>query len=259
MVYNNSSKNDEGDNMRINLSSNNYATITYYDEQSRDAMLILPGGGYSYASSREAEPVAKEFRLLGLHTVIYQYRETLLVYPKIVEEASELLDIMVQDPKINHIHVIGFSAGGHFALMLLEKYSQYFASGILCYPVISVHQTLYHGESFKRLTGGIETDAIKNELSLEFHVHKEIPPIFIFHTVDDAAVPIGNSLVLVEALRNVGVSVEAHLFPHGKHGASVATKDTPFENDQIESFLTEHAYLYEWVNLARSFVKRHMS
>ncbi len=245
--------------MNVKLPSKNYATIEYFDQKKRDVLLILPGGGYAFASPREAQPVADAFSDLGLHTCVYQYRETILLYPEIHKEGLLLLQALKSDPLINNIHIIGFSAGGHLALMLLEKYHDYFASGILCYAVVSVRQSIQHIDSLKRLLGETYQEDIISEVSLEMHVHDKIPPIFIFHTVDDAVVPVGNALVLVDALHEHQVPVEAHLFPKGRHGISVATAEVAFTENTVEAFLNEYGYLHEWVNLARLFLQRHMS
>ena len=43
--------------------------------------------------------------------------------------------------------------------------------------------------------------------------------------MDDATVPVENSLLLVSALRRAGGECEAHFFPHGVHGLSVCTAE----------------------------------
>ncbi len=242
----------------IHLNSNNYANITYKDQMKRDALLILPGGGYHYASKREAEPVMHAFNDLNLHMVIYQYRETLLTYPDVLCEGKSLLQQLSQDPLIDKIHVIGFSAGGHLALMLLTNYDQYFRTGILCYPVVSSDKAIYHGGSFKQLIGHLDDKVILQKLSMEKHVHKDMPPTFIFHTMDDQAVPVENAVVLIDQLHKVGVYVEAHLFPKGRHGVSVVTRETPFDEHDVEGYLKAYGYIHQWVHLAKSFIERHM-
>ena len=44
------------------------------------------------------------------------------------------------------------------------------------------------------------------------------PPMFLLHAMDDASVPVENSLRLQAASRQVGVSCEAHYFAEGDHG-----------------------------------------
>ena len=54
--------------------------------------------------------------------------------------------------------------------------------------------------------------------SAEKHVTKDTPPAFIWHTMEDATVPVENSLNLAAAYSRAGVSCEMHIFPEGRHG-----------------------------------------
>jgi dipeptidyl aminopeptidase/acylaminoacyl peptidase len=62
-------------------------------------------------------------------------------------------------------------------------------------------------------------------MSAERRVTKDTPPAFLFHTVDDQAVPVENSLLYAAALRENGVPYEMHLFEHGRHGVGLAQDD----------------------------------
>ena len=46
-------------------------------------------------------------------------------------------------------------------------------------------------------------------------IDAKTPPVFVWHTVPDDCVPYENTLMLVDACKKAGVSVEAHLFPSG--------------------------------------------
>lgn len=45
-------------------------------------------------------------------------------------------------------------------------------------------------------------------------------------TSDREAEPAENTLMLIQACRAAGVSIEAHLFPEGSHGLSLANAET---------------------------------
>ena len=53
--------------------------------------------------------------------------------------------------------------------------------------------------------------------------------MFVWHTVPDDCVPYENTLMLVDACKKAGVSVEAHLFPNGGHGLSLGTAETAWQ------------------------------
>ena len=106
---------------------------------------------------------------------------------------------------------------------------------VLCYPVITSGEFAHQG-SFENLLG-IHSDAdrakkYKQDLlelvSLEKYVTNDTPPTFVWHTYEDASVPIENSLLYVASLCNAGVLAEFHMFPLGIHGLSLATEETAF-------------------------------
>ena len=63
-------------------------------------------------------------------------------------------------------------------------------------------------------------------LSNEKQVSGETPPCFLWHTGEDAAVPLENSMLFASALRARGVPFELHLYGRGQHGLGLAT---PFD------------------------------
>lgn len=62
-------------------------------------------------------------------------------------------------------------------------------------------------------------------MSSELQVTPETPATFLFHTDDDAGVPVMNSVLFFEALKKAGVPAEMHVFAHGRHGVGLAPED----------------------------------
>jgi dipeptidyl aminopeptidase/acylaminoacyl peptidase len=79
--------------------------------------------------------------------------------------------------------------------------------------------------SFARLVGEGAPAALRREVSVDLHVSAQTPPAFIWHTYDDAMVPVANSLILAEALRKHGVPFELHVYAAGRHGLALADDD----------------------------------
>jgi dipeptidyl aminopeptidase/acylaminoacyl peptidase len=79
-----------------------------------------------------------------------------------------------------------------------------------------------HDGSMRNLLGPQADEALRQRLSLENSVTPQNPPAFIWHTADDAGVPVENALVLASALRRAGVSFAMHIFRHGRHGLGLA-------------------------------------
>ncbi len=242
--------------MRFELNSKNYYDVTWFDDEKRDLVFILPGGGYKFASEREGQVVADQFSDQGYHQAVYYYRENLLLYPNIHIEAESVLSNLKNHPKVRNIYVIGFSAGGHFAAMLSTYYYDLIDKLILCYPVITANPRYAHMESLKNLIGDdVNTDKLE-EVSIEKHIHPLFPPTFIMHTMTDKSVLVENSLLLIEALKANSVYVETHLYPTGRHGLSLATKEVCYPDMSETEFLDAYGYISDWVRLAKAFLKR---
>ncbi len=234
----------------------NRITDHFLDESPRDTVLILPGGGYGYASKREAEPVARLFNDHAYHAAVFEYRNQIKRYPELFEEAYALVDGFRRRQPVKRLFILGFSAGGHFALQLLEARPQWFAGGILAYPVVSAKPQLAHERSFQNLFGRRPTAAEIALVSLEDHVREDMPPLFVWHTVTDETVPVANTELLIEALKAKGVSVEAHLFPTGRHGLSLVTKATAFPEMDPDEYLRRNRDVSRWVELMFAWIER---
>lgn len=238
----------------IQLSSKNYIELNYLDHQKRDLILIFPGGGYQYTSSREGKPVSDKFQRLGYHTAIYHYRETLLIHPDVIQEVKDVLEKLRTLEFIDKLFVLGFSAGSHLALHAMITYPKLIDGGILGYPVVSSMPAAIHKGSFRTLTGSDNPNDYE-QVSLENLIHTTLPPIFIFHTSDDASVPVVNTLLLKKALEQTKTRFEIRLYDHGPHGLSIATKEVAFEGWDKDHFEYEFRQISGWVNLAHEFLK----
>ena len=61
-----------------------------------------------------------------------------------------------------------------------------------------------------------------HQYSNELHIKENAPPVFIVHSADDDMVPVENSLLIYQALKNKNVPAELHIYPFGGHGFSLA-------------------------------------
>ncbi len=242
--------------MKLYIQSKNYIDLEFFDQNPRDLLLIFPGGGYHRTSPREAEPIRKAFHSEGYHIGIFYYREEHLLYPNLKTEGHVFLEMLKKHPLVQNIYLLGASAGGHYAAMLSIYYSHLVNKTILLYPVISTHPTYIHQGSYEKILDQNADPKLIEEVSLENHVHDQMKPVFIFHTMDDLSVPVENSLLLIQKLKAKHIPVEAHLFPSGRHGVSLATKDVSFEDMNPEAFVQKYGHLNRWVDLAKAFLRR---
>lgn len=232
------------------------------------AILICPGGGYSHVSDREGEGVALEFLARGYQCFVLTYTCAPASYPLALREAAAALAFIRQeanefftDP--SHTAVMGFSAGGHLAASLalfwdspnvlvpLSLKAEQTRPDALClgYPVIT-SGSFAHRPSFEQLLGTDAPAQLLVRLSLEHSVRTDMPPVFLWHTQDDATVPVENSLLFSMALRREKVPFELHIYPHGVHGLALATNQTQAEGK--EQVLEDVAY---WPQLCDNWLK----
>ncbi len=202
--------------------------------RTRPAVLILPGGGYGHVSSREAEPVALRYAAKGWCAFVLTYTVAPAKYPVALREAAMAMAYIrsrSEALQIGRVAAVGFSAGGHLCGCLGTLFDDAVLSDIgsaqvlrpdilgLHYPV-AVSWGNTHRESFRNLCGEDETLAAR--LSLDALVRRDMPPVFLWHTRQDASVPCRNSLILANALEQADVPFAMHVYHRGCHGLSTA-------------------------------------
>ncbi|HJH33519.1 acetylesterase [Ligilactobacillus aviarius] len=221
------------------------------ENRVRPAVIICPGGGYKMVSEREGEPIAVKLLGMGAQAFVLNYSCMPVHHPAQLAQLATAVK-MVRDNAAqwhvdpNKIIVMGTSAGGHLAGMLATMWNSQTIKDlgfnpedvkpnglIMGYSVVTADQQFGHQGSFDHLLGEDATPEEREKLSLQKHVSKDTPMAFIWTTTEDTTVPMENSLMMVEALRKNGVNFEFHVFPHGQHGHSLATKETANKDAQI--------------------------
>lgn len=240
-------------------------------DRRRPAVLVIPGGGYRMTSDREAEPVALQFVGAGYSAFVLRYSCAPSRYPTALCEAAEAMRIIRNHADEWHldarrIAVIGFSAGGHLAanLATVTGDADLIEHGyqpdevrpnalMLAYPVIT-SGPLAHRDSFDAVLGPERKNnaAWLEALSIERHIDAKTPPVFVWHTMTDATVPVENTLMLIQSCKAAGVSVEAHLFPEGAHGLSLGTRETAW-HEQPDGIVE---CVQSWPRLAIDWLRR---
>lgn len=216
---------------------------------ARNAILVIPGGGYWLCSSREAEPIGLAFMPHGFNAFVLNYsvRSTgsKNIYPQQLIEASMAMKHIKDnaeryniDPE--KIFVCGFSAGGHLAASLGTKwyikeiydaidmpYGYNKPKGmILGYPVISVH----YGSYANVFNVTDPTEEMFEKAGIVNYVDERACEAFIFHTSNDQTVPVVNALDIAAALSKAGKQFEMHIYPDAPHGIALANELT-MENE----------------------------
>lgn len=221
----------------------------------RPAVVIFPGGGYEFCSQREAEPVALALAARGYQCFVVWYSVSGPRFPQQLLEAAAAVATVRRhaeewnvDPE--RVYVMGFSAGGHLAgsvstlfnedvvlnTLSLQREQARPDKAVLCYPVITMTELTHEG-SAQNLLGPNRNDAVLIEkTSLCRQVTDRTPPMFLWTTYEDGAVPCENSMMMASALRQQHIPFELHIYAEGDHGMSLcnaqvySTEDMQREN-----------------------------
>ena len=234
-------------------ASNDVPTLTVFlpsaDKASGGAIVVCPGGGYGGLASHEGQDYALYLNQHGVTAFVLRYRLGSQGYrhPRMVEDAQRAIRVVRAraaewkiDPK--RVGIMGSSAGGHLASTAvthfdagkpdatdaIERQSSRPDLGILCYAVITMGPNTHQG-SKDNLLGKEPSPELVELLSNEKQVTKDTPPCFLWHTAQDTAVKVGNSMDFAAALQRNGVPFDLHVYQKGRHGLGLADKP-PFAN-----------------------------
>lgn len=230
-------------------------SIFHPDAPDGSAILIIPGGGYKWVViDKEGFEGARHFAREGATVYVLRYRlphQRWQAGPQApLQDAQRALRLIRSraaadgiDPA--RVMVLGFSAGGHLAGTLAMKFdlptyipmdaadalSARPDATALIYPVATLAEPFAHPGSWQNMLGlDPAADAVA-AWSLESMARPDMPPVFLMHAADDAAVPVENALVLHGALRQAGVPVALHVFEAGGHGFGLrGIEDTPLRS-----------------------------
>lgn len=206
------------------------------------AILIIPGGGYRWVViDKEGFESARHFAAQGATVYVLRYRlphQGWAAGPDTpLQDAQRAIRLIrsragADGIDAGRVMVMGFSAGGHLAGSLATRFDagDYDAAdeadalsarpdaAALIYPVATLTEPHAHAGSRENLLGPAPAASAITAYSLETLVRPDMPPVFLMHAADDAAVPVENALVLYDALRAAGVPSALHVFEAGGHG-----------------------------------------
>lgn len=242
-------------------------TLTPYIAPGKNniACIVCPGGSYFWLDKKtEGIGVAEwlqsqgisafvlEYRVAGINAFIWhdRYSRRGHRYPDMLQDVQRSIELIRDnadrygiDP--NRLGVMGFSAGGHLSAMsgIFFDTNSLASLGITpdvslkpdfiapIYPVVSLVDKSTHKRSRRGLLG--EGKAIspemKDSLSLEKHVHRDMPPVYLMNCVDDPIVDYHNSVLLDSAMTAAGVRHRYVQFKTGGHGFGANPQKTTSE------------------------------
>ncbi|MGA2051680.1 MAG: alpha/beta hydrolase [Opitutales bacterium] len=227
------------------------------------AVIFAPGGGYVRVNIGNGS----FFRWLtdnGAAVFVLIYRNQDYGEPAPLQDALRAVRILrsrAAEFGINpdRIGFLGNSAGSHLAASAgtlfndpagktgapLDAVSGRPDFLILTFPVISMEVPYAHMGSRNALLGPNPSPDVIAHWSLEKQVTKDTPPTFLVHTMEDQVVPVENTILFYEALRQAGVPVEMHLYEKGPHGSGLGPNLGPTSEWPLraEEWMRFHGWL----------------
>lgn len=218
--------------------------VSMPEEKPRACVVVCPGGSYFWLDiENEGNNTAKWLTDNGFAAVVLSYRTAGKFnfvtdfrflyggnkYPAMLDDAVRCVKIIRDSSAVwgldaCPVGIMGFSAGGHLAMMT-AKYDAAFVAAI--YPVVTMSDERYvHHRSRRALMGVRSRDkALRDSLSIEKHIPPLCCPVFVANCDDDPIVAPENSVLLDSALTRCGVPHEYVRLPHGGHGFGVKVID----------------------------------
>lgn len=215
------------------------------DKATGAAIVICPGGGYGGLADHEGKGYALWLNEQGIAGFVLKYRLGSAGYrhPAMLNDAARAIRLVRAQAAdwgvdARRVGIMGSSAGGHLASTalthfdagdanatdLVERQSSRPDLGILCYAVISMGPNTHQG-SKNNLLGKDPAEDLVKLLSNELQVTRDTPPCFLWHTWEDSAVKVENSLDFALALRRAGVPFEIHVYEKGPHGLGLGSRE----------------------------------
>lgn len=228
----------EGTNIRKQVELTPYLV----DGVDNIGIIICPGGSYFWHDiDTEGHAVAKWLQKNGIASFVLNYRTAYvpayLTHYRLVFRGNRYPDPQndlqraIRHVKENasryridttRIGAMGFSAGGHLVMSATELFKEPDIPAFVApiYPVVTMMHNCVHKRSRRGLLGDskVRNSSLRDLLSLEKHVSKNCPPVFLVNCKDDPIVDYRNSELLDSALTSNNVPHVYLQFETGGHG-----------------------------------------
>lgn len=192
------------------------------DKRTGMAIVILPGGGYSYVvTDKEGSEAARWLSGLGVTAFVLRYRtkddSTQPLWKRPVEDTQRALSLVrgkAADWKLapERIGLLGFSAGGQVAAIALARGNE------RTYRATDEIDRVSFRPDFALLIYPYELWDVKASALIEAaRPAAGYPPTFLVHTHDDKSSSLG-TVAVYTALKQLNVPAELHIYRNGGHG-----------------------------------------
>jgi acetyl esterase/lipase len=212
-------------------------TLTVYlPEKERNtgtAVLICPGGGYwDLYWEVEGTEVAQWLNAHGMAGIILKYR---VPRPPSVPERDTPIGPQMDAQRAmstirsnaaawginpHRIGVIGFSVGGHLAMVTATDFANRKYA-----PIDGIDSASARPDFAIAGYSGFLKDYDSDVIWPGLHIPPDTPPVMLVHASDDTMSPSDHSVIMYLALKRAGIPVELHIFARGEHDFGVREND----------------------------------
>lgn len=228
-------------------------TLTVYRAPHEDAtgcgVVICPGGGYNIlAWPKEGLELAEWFNSIGVTAVVLKYRvprrDPERPHWEPLQDAQRAVRVVRKhaaewDIDPNRIGVLGFSAGGHLAVMVGTHYDEKTYGPVDDADDLSARPDFMCPIYAAYLGNEYKDD--RAELGSLVKITKDTPTTFMAVTLDDKFRGVQAGLLLAE-FKKAGVAAEAHIYSTGGHGYGIRPSENPVS--------TWHLRLEDWMRVS---------
>ncbi len=248
----------------------------------RPAVILCPGGAYMGITEKEAEPVALRFLAAGYHVFVLKYSIGTEVgrFPAPFIDGARAIKLIRENAKrwyINKDKIVlcGFSTGGHVAAILSSTWQEAYLSEvlqadnqlfkpnalILGYPLLDMYQ--FREKNANKMKSLLEimfsniygtpnpSDMQLEEWQCKKRVTQNMPPTFLWTTLEDEVIDVKQSLEFARALSKNEVAFELHIFEKGAHGLSLADETVGYDHEEMRKNINAH----QWMDMALKWLK----
>jgi acetyl esterase/lipase len=217
----------------VRITNVSKPTLTVYlpprNKNTGAAALVLPGGAYvRLAWNLEGTEVCEWLNSMGMTCLLVKYRVPENGhYPQNVDDLEDAQQAMRiarahaadwgLDPQ--RIGAIGFSAGAHLAAAL-STHADFQGRNV---PT----STIDAKPNFQMLLYPGWLNGADGKVNPTVKPVADTPPTFLVMAEDDYTAHVENALVYFQALKDVKVPAELHLFTQGGHGFGLRPTDRP--------------------------------
>ena len=204
------------DAKRITNVSRPMLTLFPAKEENAPAMIVCPGGGYSYVVvDKEGYEIAAWLNSNGVSAAVLKYR-TPHNRDGALQDVQRALSLARAHAAEWHLDpqrlgVIGFSAGGNLAARASTSFDE------RAYPAIDAVDRQSCRPDFAVLVYPAYLDDKNGQVATNLNLKANIPPTLIVHSEDDKTFVPGSKLYKT-ALDAAKVPNEFLLYPTGGHG-----------------------------------------